>query len=235
MSDARELREQVLVVVQGDLSDYGQLASHGPGMDEPLQVLVDTLAAWESEPDRSGLEPMDLPQALASGAASAALERIWRKLALAGTSNDDTGKGTLYSPATSIRHPPGKLVERVPLRVIRVAAADLETVRELAAGLASNHPDMADAVEQITDDYDLEPSELKDRAAALAALLTFQLNDAQQALVEHIAAATAADPAADVTLDAAQHATYKELIWALNRAVTGGEGDRAQQWVAVGE
>lgn len=205
------------------------LADDSPTWDV-LEEVLEVLRQWETGPPRLDLPPLDLPAPLAGGTALAALQRVLPAvLAVTGPRSRAAGLGRLLSPepgGSAFGIAAGAMVERMPLRIVHLDQADAVVLAGLPAALAAGNPDVEDATAQVLDAHGIEGGEVGDpgehlaaEARRLAGLLTVELNDAERALADVIAAAP---PAEDVVLDAARHAIYRPLAGRLLRIASGG-------------
>ncbi|SEG95013.1 hypothetical protein SAMN04489712_1591, partial [Thermomonospora echinospora] len=194
---------------------------------ETLEETLATLRGWESDPPRQDLPPMRLPAPIAGGAALEALQRtLPAVLAVTGQRAAAAGLGTLRSPAepgNAWGIAAGRMTERMPLRIIYLPAADAAVLARLPGALAAGDPDVADAAGQVLDAHGIIGGEdpaarLADHARRLTGLLDVELDDAERALADAIAATPATD---DVVLTCEQHAVYRPLAARLLRTITG--------------
>ncbi|MGK5558000.1 hypothetical protein ACSNOI_40980 [Actinomadura kijaniata] len=217
-SDQQRVRVVVPDLVEDGLPDWSPL-------EEVLAVLED----WELQPVPAGMEPMRLRPPITGGIAHEALGRV--SAALDRTQGEHALRagmtGTLYSPAgDGERRGPGggQLVERTPLRIVFLRAADMRVLAELPAALVGDE-DVADAAEQVGRDYGIThstPHGALTHMIGLARRLSLLLHIAidapaeQQALLDLL---QAADPADDVVLDAAHGGAHRDLLHALQSAL----------------
>lgn len=214
-----------------------------------LEETLLTLRYWEEpDDDEEDVEPVtDLPAPLAGGYAARAFGRV--APLLLDTQGDRAKRagrtGTIYSPATGTGSAPaGQLVERAPLRVLQLDAGDVAILQALADALETRpaHEAIPEAAEQHfdatapgLDGHARTPHEqLVNAARGLADLLTTpaRFTTEQAALVAMVADQPAG---ADVTLDAAQHRVYRELVVALTQAGVGLHASGLAGFIALGE
>jgi Family of unknown function (DUF6225) len=213
-----------------------------PDIDALEEVLL-TLRGWESDALGEDQEPMELPPPVADGAALQALQRV--AVALPPPQGERAEKagytGRLLSPATGrgmdVAAARGTIIERSPIRVVRVDAADAAVLGRLADALAeTTDDDIASAADQVLGARGIETDEPTRHIARIARRLAElfkveqSLTEDQRALVDLI---EAAPPADDLVLSADQHEAYRTLALALNKILTGG--DPLARWAFLGE
>ncbi|MEU7002570.1 hypothetical protein [Nonomuraea sp. NPDC046570] len=169
-----------------------------------LEKLLLTYAIWESEGD---VEVGELPAPLEGRVALEALQRVSSMIAVTqGRRAPVVGRGGRLLAADG-------RYELVPLRLVDVAQADVDTLA--AAARVLGDPDAGDVVREGLEEgrADMSGAGLVLRAAQLAALLGLAATDDSKLLCGRLAAA---GPADDVVLTAGQQDAYQRTVTRLN-------------------
>jgi hypothetical protein len=174
-----------------------------------LEELLLAYAAWEEDDDG---EPAELPAPLAGCAALEALQRLWEAIA------PTQGERAIKAGTTGRLLASNGQYEFVPLRIMEVDQADIDTLAATARVLGDPHAPTV--VHEVLADADGQPmvggmsaGELVMRTAQLAGLLDLADTDDTKQLRERLAAA---GPADDVVLTRDEEDAYRRTVDRLN-------------------
>jgi hypothetical protein len=200
-------------------------------LDQVEEVLL-TLAEWEADPDA----PAVLPEALARRAALGAVQRLHDAISPTQTLLDE--RGAEIEPridgagAGRILGPDGDYQHR-PLRLVRVAAADLDVLSAAAAALGlalalDPHSELADAITAGAEAAGMgyrpppTPTEVVAGLARVLGVLDLEVTLDTMLLTARLEAAAGAD----VVLTRSEELAYEQLaarfngLWAADDGVT---------------